>query len=82
MLSYSMPQLLVRDISPGAVERLKKSARAHGRSAEAEHRALIEREYGDDHAEFWAEAARLRAETKGRITTDSAELIREDRDSR
>lgn len=76
-----MPQLLVRDVSPGAVERLKKSARAHGRSVEAEHRALIEREYGEDHAAFWAEADRLRAETRGRITTDSTELIRESRDN-
>ncbi len=60
---------------------MKKSARAHGRSAEAEHRALIEREYGDDHAGFWLEAAKLRAETRGRNITDSTQSIRESRDS-
>lgn len=75
-----MAQLLVRDVAPDIVDGLKKRARVHGRSAEAEHRALLEREYGGDH-DFWAEAARLRAETKGRVMTDSAELIRESRDS-
>lgn len=76
-----MPQLLVRDVASDIVDGLKKRARAHGRSAEAEHRALLEREYGGDHSDFWTEAARLRAETKGRVITDSAELIRESRDS-
>jgi hypothetical protein len=31
---------------------------------------------------FWQRAATLREETRGRISTDSADLIRQDRDER
>lgn len=37
-----MGQLLVRDLDEALVEALKKRAAAHGRSAEAEHRAILE----------------------------------------
>ncbi|MES2260174.1 MAG: DNA-binding protein [Pseudomonadota bacterium] len=36
-----MPQLLVRDLEEEVVEALKRSAAAHGRSAEAEHREIL-----------------------------------------
>lgn len=35
-------QLVVRDLDPELVKRLKARAVAHGRSAEAEHRAILE----------------------------------------
>jgi plasmid stability protein len=37
-----MPQLLVRDVPLGVVEALKRRAAEHGRSAEAEHRIILE----------------------------------------
>lgn len=37
-----MPALLVRKVDEELIERLKARAAAHGRSAEAEHRAILE----------------------------------------
>ena len=37
-----MATLLVRKLDESVVERLKARAKAHGRSAEAEHRAILE----------------------------------------
>jgi plasmid stability protein len=75
-----MAQLTVRRIDPEIVRRLKLRAAQHGRSVEAEHRAILERVLGPGTDGFWAKAARLRERTRGRQHTDSAELIREDRD--
>jgi plasmid stability protein len=77
-----MPQLLVRDVSRDLVEALKRRASSHGRSAEAEHRAILEAALNAGREGFRARAARLREETRGRIGRESAELIREDRDLR
>lgn len=38
----SMPQLIVRNLEPRVVAALKVRAARHGRSAEAEHRAILE----------------------------------------
>jgi antitoxin FitA len=75
-----MAQLTVRRIDPEIVRRLKLRAAQHGRSAEAEHRAILERVLGTGADDFWAKAAQLRERTRGRQHTDSASLIREDRD--
>jgi antitoxin FitA len=75
-----MAQLTVRRIDPEIVRRLKLRAAQHGRSAEAEHRAILERVLGTGADDFWIEAARLRESTRGRKHIDSAKLIREDRD--
>lgn len=77
-----MPQLLVRDVPPDVVEALKRRAAQHGRSAEAEHRAILEETLRAGRAAFRQRAAALREATRGRITGDSADLIRRDRDSR
>ena len=77
-----MAQLTVRNVDPEIVRRLKMRAAQHGRSAEAEHRAILERVLGRSADEFWAKAAALRARTRGRKHTDAAELIRKDRDRR
>ena len=73
-------QLTVRKVDSRIVHRLKVRAAQHGRSAEAEHRAILERVLGIDADDFWAEAARLRERTRDRQHTDSADLVREDRD--
>jgi len=77
-----MPQLLVRDVPRDVMEALKRQAAANGRSAEAEHRAILEQALKAGRAGFAVRAAALRAATAGRINGHSAELIREDRDLR
>ena len=77
-----MPQLLVRDVPRDVVEALKRQASSHGRSAEAEHRVLLEKALKAGREGFRARAARLRNDTRGRIVGESADLIREDREQR
>jgi len=77
-----MPQLLVRDVPRDIVEALKRQASSHGRSAEAEHRAILEKALKAGRDSFRANAARLREEMRDRIISDSTEMLREDRDSR
>jgi len=77
-----MAQLLVRDVPRDVVDALKRRAASHGRSAEAEHRAILERALKAGRDGFRERAARLREETTGKIVGESADLIRQDRDSR
>jgi plasmid stability protein len=77
-----MAQLLVRDLSPDLVDALKRRAAEHGRSAEAEHRIILEETLLPQDNGFWERAAKLRERTRGRITVDSTDLIRQDRDER
>lgn len=79
---YRMAQLLVRDIPRDIVEALKRRAAQHGRSAEAEHRAILQEALHPARAAFRQRVKALRDQTRGRIEGDSADLIREDRDSR
>lgn len=75
-----MGQLLVRNVDDDLIRRLKEQAATHGRSAEAEHRAILERGLRDGSESFAEKAARWRRMTAGRETTDSVDLIRADRD--
>lgn len=77
-----MAQLLVRDVPQDVVEALKQRAKEHGRSAEAEHRAILEDALRAGRSGFWERAAKLREETGDRIFSDSTDLIRQDRDER
>ena len=77
-----MAQLLVREVPQDVVEALKRRAKEHGRSAEAEHRAILEEALRPERAGFWERAAKLREEMHGRTFTDSTDLIRQDRDER
>ncbi|HJU20016.1 MAG TPA: Arc family DNA-binding protein [Stellaceae bacterium] len=77
-----MAQLLVRDVPQDVVEALKRRAAEHGRSAEAEHRLILEQALRPGRAGFWERAAALREEMRGRILTNSTDLIRQDRDER
>lgn len=45
-----MAELLLQDISEGMVQRLRERARLHGRTLEAEHRAILEQVVGPDRA--------------------------------
>ena len=79
--------LHVRNVSDEIVRRLKLRAAENGRSAEAEHRAALEQIFGDTGKEDWlrrADALResILARRGGKPLPSSADLIREDRDSR
>ena len=72
----------VRNLDATLVEALKARAARNGRSAEAEHRRILEAALaeGDGMAEFAAAAARLRDRFASGL--DSTELIRAARDAR
>ena len=77
-----MAQILVRDLEPAVVQRLKDRAQRNRRSLEAEVRLILttaapdQRKF-DNAVRF---AAEMRRKTAGKISGDSADLIREDRD--
>jgi plasmid stability protein len=73
---------LTIDVPDEIADELKKRAARNGRSAEAEHRAILEAALKPKSGDFWDVAAVLRERLKDRKFTDSAELIRQDRDSR
>ena len=74
-----MGQLIVRGLDDAVIQALKQRATRTGRSAEAEHRAILEQALRPEMESFADAAARLRARTPPQ-TTDSADLIRRDRD--
>ncbi|HEY2034687.1 MAG TPA: hypothetical protein VGH02_13465 [Rhizomicrobium sp.] len=84
MIAFVMAQLLVRDLKEETVAALKKRAKEHGRSAEAEHRAILEAALKQKKEDFWERADQMRKELEesGRSFTDSTELIRQARDER
>jgi plasmid stability protein len=75
-----MAQVLVRDLDPEVVEAIRESARRHNRSLEAELRVILESEAARVSTDFWRVAERLRRRVTDRQRTDSADLIRADRD--
>ncbi len=75
-----MGQLTVRNLPHEIVRALKIRAAKHGRSAEAEHRLLLEQTLRPDAEDFWSLADQLRAETAGTRQSDSAALLRPMRD--
>lgn len=74
-----MAHILVRDVDPRVVERLKASAKQHGRSLQGEVRIIL----GEAVTWSMAEARRLSEQwhkrLAGRMSSESAKLIREDR---
>jgi antitoxin FitA len=77
--NHQMPDLHLREVPQHTIDALERQAILHGRSIEAEHRTILEAAL---RAGFWERAAALREETRGRISTDSTDLIRRDRDER
>lgn len=79
-----MSQVLVRNLDENTVVRLKAMAAQHGRSLEAEVRAILQGAARPTKAEALALADAIRARSRpwqpGDMT--AAELIREDHDSR
>ena len=78
-----MGQLIVRDLDDRVIDALKARADRQQRSLEAELRLILERaalERVVDIAEARARAERISRSLEGRPHSDSAALIREDRD--
>ena len=76
-----MATLLVRDLDDELVRLLKQRAKSHARSAEGEHRAILEAALRPGGESFTARARRLQQALRGRINSDSTAVIRADRDS-
>jgi plasmid stability protein len=74
-----MGQLLVRGVDDRLIETLKRRAARFGRSVEAEHRLILEQALQSELETFAEAAARLRSRTP-KQTTNSTDIIREDRD--
>ena len=77
-----MAQLTVRNLDEALVRRLKLRAAAANRSAEAEHRAILEESLRPAPTDFWERAARFRKKLAGRDLGDSTAIIRRARDRR
>ncbi len=75
-----MPQVLVRDIERAEFDRLKDRAKQNGRSFEAELRLILKEAAQEKVATTSSELERIRELFKGRTFSDSADLLREDRE--
>jgi plasmid stability protein len=78
-----MAQVLVRNLKERVVARLKKRAAQRGRSLQAEVKQILEDAAAEaDQTDVWKkiEKFRERMVRSGKTFSDSAELIREDRD--
>lgn len=75
-----MAQVLVRQLNDKIVARLKKRAKEHGRSLQSEVKTILE-EAVPDYDGAWKRIVKFRNTLKqsGRTFSDSAALIREDR---
>jgi plasmid stability protein len=80
-----MPNILVRNLEPATVEELRARAKRNERSVQAEVKAILE-EATRSRAGAVERALRLSREmhemTVGRSIPDSADMIRDDRESR
>ena len=74
-----MPQVLVRELRPETVSRLKERARRHGRSLQAELKDVLETASRQSGLDARALADRVRRQLAGRSHSDSAELLAKDR---
>jgi plasmid stability protein len=76
-----MVDILVRNVDDATAAQLKKKAKAAGKSVNDVAREALKAAVKPSREELWAEADRLRAKI-GKVSGDSTQMIREDRDSR
>lgn len=77
-----MPDVLVRDLDEAVLKHLKAAAKAHGRSLQAEIHAVLERAGVLSLAETRRVSTQWLKRLRSSSHTDSAALIREDRETR
>jgi len=75
-----MAQVIVRNLPDDVVARLKARAARRRHSLEQELRDILTDASRSSRAELIAEVERIRAMTPRRLTSDSTDLIREDRE--
>jgi antitoxin FitA len=75
-----MANVLIRDLDPALVEVFRAEARRNGRSLQAELKLVLEDAARRRQSAFWGVAERLRGAYAAGQRSDSAELVREDRD--
>jgi antitoxin FitA len=75
-----MTRLLVSNLNPKVVARLEVRARSHGRSLQEEAKAILEAAAPLPMEEAYRIALESQRHFAGRLTSDSTELIREDRE--
>jgi len=75
-----MAQILVRDLDPELIERLESQARRHGRSLQGEVKAILEAAASYSMEEARQVAEQWRQRLAGQMVSESADLIREDRE--
>jgi plasmid stability protein len=76
-----MAQLLVRDLDQKVVDRLKKHAKAEGKSLQSEVKNILEEaSHRVDRETFFKGAQTIRLSLRGKKLSSSAKLIRQDRD--
>jgi plasmid stability protein len=75
-----MADVLIRNVDAGNISRLKARARRHNRSLQAELKQIIDRAAEQPEQLSRIELVRqIRRSIKHRQTTDSTDLVREDR---
>jgi len=82
-----MAQILVRNLDEKVVRRLKRRAKAGGRSLQSEAKAILEGAVPPEtrklsRKEFIAKLEAFRKSFGGRVFSDSTELIRQEREER
>ncbi len=75
-----MAQILVRNLDPDVVERLKKRAHASGRSLQSEVKGILEDATRADYDRARKVANQIRCKLGDKTFSNSVDLIREDRD--
>lgn len=73
-----MPDLLIRNLEAETLKRLKQRAKRSGRSLQSETKGILEQAAGRTVDEALEVAARWRKKL-GKRSTDSAQMLREDR---
>ena len=78
----TMAHILIRNLDDSVVERLRKRAEAHKRSLQGEVKQILEEAAEIDYTKAWEAVERFREKMKcsGLTFSDSAELLREDRE--
>ena len=80
-----MNQVVIKDLDPIIIEKLKLRAQRQGRTLEAELKVILEEAAAEEvdraalKAVAWERIERSRAKYAGQTFSDSAELLREDR---
>jgi antitoxin FitA len=77
-----MQELVLTNVDDVVLQNLRVLATQHGRTPAEEAKAILAKVLGSKHPDVWApvDAIYQRLAASGRTFTDSADLLREDRD--